>query len=436
MPVDSRTLTNRSLQLLPGVVILGGCLVSQFWGHVLCPTLLEIFSIAFLSAIFMFAWNARSFVEIDYFLLFAMACIPMVAFETIHLISQPWFDVVPNGAEVAGRAVLASRGLAAGVLFVAPSYLLRRVHPPRMLVAFQASAVLVALAILTLPGSIYLSETGTISRLGMAAHAAYACILVGALVRLNARGHLLHRDVLALVRISILIGIMADVAFATAALSATVAHTAGHLCVAASLYLMYKAIVEIGLTKPYDLMFRNLKQAEAHVRDISIRDELTGLYNRRGFFSLAEQQIRLSQRTGRNMLLFYCDVDALKDINDTMGHSAGDTVLRAAADVLRQTFRDSDILARTGGDEFVVLAIESDNRSVETLRARLEANLLAFEESAARAYTLGLSIGIATYDPLLEETLEQTLSRADSLMYRHKQARKRARQLERSDFQQ
>jgi diguanylate cyclase (GGDEF)-like protein len=136
------------------------------------------------------------------------------------------------------------------------------------------------------------------------------------------------------------------------------------------------------------------------------------------------------------MLLFYCDVDALKSINDTLGHSAGDTALKDCADILRQTFRDSDIVARTGGDEFVVLALESNNRSIETLRARLDANLLAFDRSAGRPFRLELSIGIATYDPLLEETLEQTLKRADSLMYRHKQARRRARELERSELQQ
>ena len=409
--------------------------MSRLWGDVLCPTLLEVFSIALLTAIFMFAWNARSFLEIDYFLLFAVACIPMVAFETIHLISQPSFDIVPNGAEVAGRAVLASRAASAGVLFAAPSYLIRRVRPVPTLLAFVALAAVAVLAILLIPGSVYLDRTDTISGLGVTAHCIYACVLIVGLLRLNARGHMLHHDVLTLVRASIIIAIAADIGFAASVISASAAHTVGHLCVAVSLYLMYKAIVEIGLTKPYDLMFRNLKEAEEHVWDISIRDDLTGLYNRRGFFSLAEQQIRMSQRTGRNMLLFYCDVDSLKDINDTMGHSRGDMVLRDVADILRQTFRDSDIVARTGGDEFVVLAIESDNRSVETLRARLAANLLAFEESAAKPYTLGLSIGVATYDPLLEETLDQTLSRADSLMYRNKQARKRARQLERSDLQ-
>ena len=434
--VDLRTFVVRTYRFLPGIVILGACVITQTWSEALCTTLLEVFSIAFLSAIFLFAWNVRTFLDTDYFLVFAMACMPMVVFEIVHLISYSWFGMIPGGPEVAGRAVLASRGIAAGVLLIAPTYFERRTRPLRTLLAFKATAAVLCIAILVVPGHIYLDRAGNLSPFSMTLYGVYACALGAALLRLNARAHMLHPDVLSIVRISILAGIAANVAFAASVFSASIAHTVGHLCVAASLYLMYKATVEIGLTKPYDLMFRNLKQAEANVRDMSIRDDLTGLHNRRGFMSLAEQLTRMSQRTGRNMLLFYCDVDSLKDINDTLGHLAGDRVLCDTAEVLRQTFRESDIIARTGGDEFLILAIESDNRSVETLRARLEGNLLAFQESAARPYMLGLSIGIATYDPLLDETLEQTLARADSLMYRNKQARKRARQLERSDLRQ
>lgn len=432
--VDSGSSFIKYHRFLPGVAILGACLVSQIWAEVLCATLLEIFSIALLSAIFLFAWNAKSFLDSDYFLFFAIACMPMVAFETLHLVAHPWFGMTPGGAEVAGRAIMASRAMAAGAFLIAPTYFQRRTRPMRTLLTFKVLAIVLCTAILVVPGNIYLGQSGGLSLLSIALYGLCSVVLGTASWRLNRKGHLLHPDVLSLVRISIVIGIAANIAFAASAISMTVAHTAGHLCVAASCYLMYKATVEMGLSKPYDLMFRNMKQAEADVRDMSFRDDLTGLYNRRGFMSLAHQQIRMSQRTGRNMLLFYCDVDSLKDINDRLGHRAGDRVLCDCAEVLEQTFRESDIIARTGGDEFVVLAIESDNRSVETLRARLETNLLAFETAAARPYTLGLSIGVATYDPLLHETLEQTLARADSLMYRQKEARKRTRRLERSDL--
>ena len=94
------------------------------------------------------------------------------------------------------------------------------------------------------------------------------------------------------------------------------------------------------------------------------------------------------------------------------------------AAILSETFRESDIVARIGGDEFAILAIESDDTSVGMRRMRLERNLIAFADSAGRPYDISLSIGVATYDPLLSESLDQVLSRADDLMYRQKQARR------------
>ena len=96
---------------------------------------------------------------------------------------------------------------------------------------------------------------------------------------------------------------------------------------------------------------------DMEVRAQSLIDPLTGLHNRRGFFVLAEQQLRLAQRGRLGMLLLFADVDDLKGINDRAGHAAGDRALQAVAIVLRETFPESDILARLGGDEFVVLAI-------------------------------------------------------------------------------
>jgi len=412
--------------------MLGGCVLARLGGDGLCLTLLGIFSIAFLSAVFMFAWNARAFLDNDYFLLFALGCMTALSFEVINLLSQPWFGLMRDPAEIAARSLVAGRVVIAAVLVAAPAYLYRRLSHPRTLVLFLAIGALGSLAIVTLPGRLFVDSSGTPGLQLTVAHITAAAALIVAYTRLNARAHLLHPEVRALARAAILLGIATDIALSLLPY-ASVALIVGRVFAATSLYFMYKALVEIGLSKPYDVMFRSLQQAEARVRDMSLRDELTGLYNRRGFFSLAEQQTLVSNRTGRVMLLFYCDVDGLKEINDTLGHSSGDMALKDCAEILRETFRESDIIARTGGDEFVVLAIESGNRSIETLRARLEANLLAFERSASRPYKLELSVGVATYDPVLEETLEQTLSRADSLMYRHKHARKRARELERRD---
>ena len=95
-------------------------------------------------------------------------------------------------------------------------------------------------------------------------------------------------------------------------------------------------------------------RAEAEVRQLSMTDELTGVYNRRGFFLLANQQLKIAKRTQMSCCLLFADLDGLKKINDSLGHEIGDRILAEAAYILKQTFRDSDIVARLGGDEFVI----------------------------------------------------------------------------------
>src|SRR5688572_18440793 len=115
-----------------------------------------------------------------------------------------------------------------------------------------------------------------------------------------------------------------------------------------------------------------LRRREAAQRELSLRDELTGLYNRRGLGMLAGQQLRIGERTGRRMALFFVDVDGLKQVNDTHGHTAGDEVLKRVAAGLRATFRRSDVVARWGGDEFIALAVDTAATNEQAIVTRLE----------------------------------------------------------------
>ncbi len=164
-------------------------------------------------------------------------------------------------------------------------------------------------------------------------------------------------------------------------------------------------------------------KAEAEVRQLSLTDELTGLYNRRGFFVLAEQQIKIARRTQVSCCILFADLDGLKKINDTFGHSIGDQVIIESANILQQSFREADIIARLGGDEFAVFisGIESQSNS---FYLRLQENIDNFNQKQNQAYQLSISIGIHTcnfqdYDC----SLEQGLALADQLMYEHKQSK-------------
>jgi diguanylate cyclase (GGDEF)-like protein len=162
------------------------------------------------------------------------------------------------------------------------------------------------------------------------------------------------------------------------------------------------------------------KRLEERIRTSSLLDDLTGLYNRRGFLTLAEQHLKLAERTGRGVLLIFADLDNFKTINDEYGHPEGDRALVDAARALRLVFRESDIIARIGGDEFVVLALETSDTSGDLLSRRLRERLTATSADLDRGYELAMSLGIARWDARSPSTIADLLARADSLMYEHK----------------
>ena len=151
----------------------------------------------------------------------------------------------------------------------------------------------------------------------------------------------------------------------------------------------------------------------------ALTDELTGLCNRRGFIAIGERQLKISHRTGRGMVLFFMDVDGLKQINDSFGHGEGDRALKRAAKALEMTFRDSDVIARLGGDEFAVLAIEASDNTAAAIRARLSEDLKSVSAGETR-YELSLSLGAARYDARCMASIGELMVRADQVMYEQK----------------
>lgn len=160
------------------------------------------------------------------------------------------------------------------------------------------------------------------------------------------------------------------------------------------------------------------------LRSLSLIDQLTGLYNRRGFMTLAEQQTKLAVRTRRNLMLVLADVDGLKMINDRFGHREGDLALIKTAEMLKKTFRKSDVIARIGGDEFALLAIEANQDSRERLEERLRQNVEECNRSEKLRYRLSMSIGITSFDGVQPLPLTELMAKADEALYAGKKFRK------------
>lgn len=166
------------------------------------------------------------------------------------------------------------------------------------------------------------------------------------------------------------------------------------------------------------------KRAENAIQALSLADELTGLYNRRGFHAFCKQHLNTLRRTNKGILVAYADLDGLKGINDSFGHKEGDRALVKTAELLKETFRSSDVLGRLGGDEFTILAAVDPLGGVEKLVSRLEQKFENFNALKILPYRLSISIGIAQLQPDGTESMEELMAQADLAMYENKRQRK------------
>jgi diguanylate cyclase (GGDEF)-like protein len=183
-----------------------------------------------------------------------------------------------------------------------------------------------------------------------------------------------------------------------------------------------------------DILERSIRYArERHrlldeIRSLSLIDELTGLSNRRAFFTLADERLQLLGRRGALCLLVFADVDGLKWINDELGHEAGDRLLLEAARVLRSSFRRTDLVARLGGDEFVILADEASAADIDLVLDRIERSVEERNAGTGEEFRLSISAGAVCFKAVPSVNLQELVAEADQRMLRCKQLRHRARQ--------
>jgi diguanylate cyclase (GGDEF)-like protein len=220
-------------------------------------------------------------------------------------------------------------------------------------------------------------------------------------------------------------------------LSATIQERFGLPVVFLSSHADPATVARAAATNPYGYVLKPFRVRELHaglelalrrhaiddrLQQQSMTDELTGLYNRRGFQLLAEHQIKLALRSGRSAAILLADLNGMKAVNDTYGHEAGDQLLLDATRVLRGSFRGSDIVCRLGGDEFVALAVDATPAALELLRHRIQAKVDEVNAEEGRRCRLSMSIGIGAWNSAVHRTLADVLADADAKMYEAKAA--------------
>ena len=165
---------------------------------------------------------------------------------------------------------------------------------------------------------------------------------------------------------------------------------------------------------------RSLQEKEQQAQERALRDDLTGLHNRRGLLHVTDALMKLSVRSERPLALVYIDLDHMKAINDTFGHAEGDRALIEAGRLLEANLRESDFIARVGGDEFCVVLSGGTEEQGRAAIARIEGAVAARNARGDNDYELSLSIGLSRFEPSAPCTIEELIGAADAAMYRHK----------------
>lgn len=163
-----------------------------------------------------------------------------------------------------------------------------------------------------------------------------------------------------------------------------------------------------------------MAEQELAAVQLATMDELTLLSNRRGFEALSLHALGLCKRLKKPATAMVIDLNHFKEINDCYGHAEGDLALTNFATILKQSFRESDVVGRLGGDEFAILATNSSERTLQATLARLAKSVRSYNKHAARGYDIEYSIGLAAYHPDGNENIAELLDEADKLMYEDK----------------
>jgi diguanylate cyclase (GGDEF)-like protein len=412
------------MQIIVFVLVICGLYFSSLYSYILFHSIIEIFSIIIASCIFIFAWNLRRFIDKNYLLFIGQAFLFITIIDIAHTLTYKGMGVFQGyDANLPTQLWIAMRYMVAVSFLVAPFTLTGKLKTTLVFIAYALVTIVLFLSLFywNIFPDCFVEGTG-LTQFKIISEYIICLILLSAIIHLLYKKKAFDGNILRLLIASITLSIMAELAFTTYVSVYGLANLIGHILVFISFYFIYKALIETGLTKPYDLLFRTLKRSEEELRTLSFIDELTGLYNRRGFLSVASKQLKISQRTKEEFLLFFADLDGMKWINDNLGHGEGDTALTDITMILKETFRESDIIGRMGGDEFAIMATGTGKNYVKTITRRLKESLDIHNAKKEHKYTLAISIGVASYNHDSPCSIDDLLAQADKLMYEQKQA--------------
>jgi diguanylate cyclase (GGDEF)-like protein len=423
-----KTLRELTLRYVPFIfygLVLFGLYLTSLYSYLLLHSLVEIFSIVIGCSIFIVAWNSRKRLD-NVFLLFLGTAYLFVSFiDLIHTLAYKGLAVFPGyDANLPTQLWIAARYCQSLSLLVSPLFLRRKMN---VYLVFGVYTAMIAVLIAAIFANIFpacFAEGVGLTPFKKISEYIISFILLASIGLFLYKRRFFDPNVLQWLIASLVLTMGSELAFTFYVSVYDLSNLIGHFLKLIAFYLIYIAIVEMGLEKPQRLLFNNLKRNEKElqkalkqVQRLAITDPLTGLFNQRHFTTAAEAEVQRACRYERSLSAIMLDIDHFKRVNDTYGHTIGDHLLQEVAESCRRELRKVDLVGRYGGDEFAILLPESDLAVARQVAERLRKTIARRKLHTAKGpATVTVSLGVAAVD--CEDTaLETLLSRADKALY-------------------
>lgn len=405
------------------VFLIAFLVLPLFWatqGYMLFHVLAENICIIMNVMLFILATRTYTYSKNPVILHMGTAYLAVAILGAMHVLAYKGMNLIANiDTSMATQFWVARRFVEMGGLFIATFIVKREQAPYRLLVIWLGVTGLLTLSIFTRVFPVCFVEGAGLTPFKVISEYLIILLGIGALLRLKHYSEHFDTVYVKVIAWAIVFGILAEFMFTLYSTVYDVFNGLGHILYLCSSGLLLVFVVKEGLDRPYNIMFKALY-------DRSIRDLLTGVFNRHGLETMSHNAFERAKRFPSAFCLLIMDIDNFKRVNDDYGHPEGDRTLVEFAEILTRTFREYDIIARFGGDEFVVLLEYAPDATMD-VETRLRRAVHDWTLANSKRSLLGISIGRAFREFGSDLSLDALLLQADAELLREKSTKHASR---------